>query len=229
MKKILVFAFLLLNLIANAQVRNYKNGTKSNTQLANENSKKLATTVKETKTVKTKTTNYNSDSDSSSGFGIIAGVNFANEEAIVGELNNPSARIGLTAGVTYKTQFSDFFGFGANLVYANMGATFDSDLKDELNYIQLPVFVTLGGSVFKAKIGPQVGYLVSAKFDGEDYADFLATFDFGAYIGVEVRIPNSQIGITSSYYYGLSDINEGQSDLQIRNTAFSVGLAYYLK
>jgi hypothetical protein len=225
MKKLIFILFTLSNIIVNAQVRNYKNGTKTDIQVANENLKDNS----KSNSKKESRTNNDLNSSSRTNFGILGGINFSNEQAVVGELNNPTSRTGFHVGLAFKTQFSNFVGLGSHVVYSNMGANFNSDLKDELDYVQLPIFITLGGDVFKAKIGPQIGYLISANFDGLDYIDTLNSFDFGSYVGFEILIPNSKIGITGSYYQGFTNINKDRSDLEIWNKAYSVGLIFYFK
>lgn len=207
MKKILFLALLLTGIISNAQVRNYK-GNKSGT----------------TKTTK-KVAKKDTYSDSESKFGILAGVLISNETG--DDIESTAPRTGFYAGLSYKTNFSDALGLELDLVYATMGAEFQDQYSDELNYLQLPATLNIKlGNVLSAQFGPQIGYLLSAKFDGSDYIETLNKIDYGIVAGLGVEFPNTNFGLNGRYYYGLGNINNDTSIGAINNSSYSIGAFY---
>lgn len=217
MKKIYLFAILFAVTLANAQVRNYNNGTKTAKTAKTANSSLTSTVKKESYS--------SSDSDSGSKFGIVAGVLISDEKG--DDIESTASRTGFYAGVSYKTDFSESLGLEMNLVYATMGAQFFDEIDDELNYLQLPI--TLNAKVFKVatvQFGPQIGYLISATYDGVDYIDELNELDYGLVAGLGVQFPNTNFGLSGKFYYGLANINSNSDLGEVANTSYSIGAFY---
>ena len=212
MKKSIFYILFLTACIANSQVRNYNGGSKTN----------LQTTVKPAQTAKVTTS---TNDDSSSKFGIVGGLLIANE---MGDNIEPTApRTGFYAGLSYESNFSESVGLELNLVYANMGAEFNDEFNDELDYLQMPIMVNFKAlNVLKIQVGPQIGYLLSAKFDDVDYIESLNEFDYGVVGGIGVVFPNTSFGINARYYYGLANINNEDifSVGKVTNTSYSIGV-----
>jgi len=210
MKLKMIIAFLLFGFITNAQVRNYvKSGSKIN----------------QTKSPEKKSKKSNQNADSPLNFGILAGVNLSNEKSSDFDLDSKS-RTGFYVG-GFMERTWEKYAIEVDLKYATMGAKlFEDQLLDDLTYIQL-------ASIFKIKIidplcidvGPQLGYLLSAKFDGEDYIDDLNKLDGGILAGLSADIPGSKISINARYYFGLIS-NYKDSDFDKKNNAISIGLNY---
>lgn len=102
-----------------------------------------------------------------------------------------------------------------------------------LNYLTLPVLAkySFEDAGFGAYLGPQIGYLLSAKgiFEGdsEDLKEDLKSTDISGIIGVEYFLP-AGIGISARYQLGLSNIakdaDEGEGS--IKNNALTFTLGY---
>lgn len=219
MKNTIIIFLFIFSIAAGAQVRNYKKPAVNAPQAKSQPQKK--------------TTKYNSsNADTDSKFGIVGGLLISNETG--DDIEKASSRTGFFAGFSYKTNFSETIGLETNLVYATMGAVFkdefNEDLKDNLDYLQLPIMLNIKASkVVNFKIGPQLGYLMSATIDGNEYIEYLNTLDYGVVAGVGIDFPNTNFGINSKFYYGLADIynEEYGFDNPVTNTSFSVGIHYY--
>ena len=113
-----------------------------------------------------------------------------------------------------------------NLVYATMGAEFQSQYKDNLDYLQLPVCLNIKVvEKLSFQIGPQVGYLISANFDDVDYVDTLNPIDYGLTGGLQFHFQNN-LGITGKFYQGLANINSDTGIGEVNNTSYSFGVFY---
>lgn len=218
MKNTIIIFLFIFSIAASAQVRNYK--------------KPAANTPQAKYQPQKKTTKYNSsNADKDFKFGLIGGVQISNE--IGDDIESLSPRTGFYAGISLKTKYSDTVSLEGNLVYSTMGANFTYDfytVKDELDYLQMQLLYNF--KVFNLvnfKIGPQIGSLVSATFDGEDYKDSLNGLDYGAAAGLGLEFPNTNFGINAIYYYGLADIYKDGSgfDNSVTNTSYSIGIHYY--
>jgi uncharacterized protein len=186
----------------------------------------LVTDKAEPKLEKKKRVSENEGDARKSSIGIVAGLQYSNE---VGDgLLETTPRSGYFAGLTFKANFSETLGLGIDLVYGTMGAEFKDAGLDDLQYIQMPI--TFNAKVFKVvslQLGPQVGYLLSANFDGQDYIDVLNQFDYGVVGGLAFQFPKTNLGLMGRYYYGLANLNQsGLGMTNIKNTSYSLGAFY---
>lgn len=85
---------------------------------------------------------------------------------------------------------------------------------------------------FRLEAGPQVGFLISAKSDGENSSinvkDNFKTVEFGVGLGAGYIKPSSGLGVGFRYNAGLSNINEN-STFKSTNSGFQLSLFYQLK
>jgi hypothetical protein len=167
-------------------------------------------------------------------FGVKAGANFA---SIGGdESEDFSSRTSIHFGVTAGIAVSDNFTVQPELVYSSQGATIDygggEDGDIKLNYLNLPVlgqFQVADG--FSIEVGPQFGFLMSAKADDgdeeEDIKDFVKGLDLSAGVGVNYAMA-SGLNFGARYNLGLSNVNDGDSSDEIKNqnTVIQLSIGY---
>lgn len=138
---------------------------------------------------------------------------------------------GICAGISIQNDLGPQFSLNIDCLYSEMGAKFglNSEFVDKLTYIQVPV--TLKTKVFNLlyiQIGPQVGYLLSANLDGDDYKDELKSIDYGACAGLGLEIPNTNFGFGAKLYSGIGGINKADIDFsKTTNLSYSFGVHYY--
>jgi len=172
------------------------------------------------------------------GFGIKAGVNFANQDISgSGFAIDTKSQVGFHAGVFFNFMFSDKLGLQPEALFSMQGSKFDFsgfDGKQTLNYITIPVLLRYNvAEIFSLHAGPQFGLLMSAEeeFDGGDPEDIKDDFkgtDFGLAFGAEVDLP-VKVGFGARYVLGLSDIvEEGGSwdGGEIKNGTFQLYVKY---
>jgi hypothetical protein len=183
----------------------------------------------------------------SPSFGIKAGASLTN---ITGSYTTGGAdfknKFGFHGGLVANLPISDIFSIQPELLYSMKGykstgidpyyaAT--ANVKQTLHYIDVPVLarINAGGLFFEA--GPQVGYLVAAKWslDGDgnvptrSYSgrDNLRKVDFGYAAGLGYQLPNGP-GIGLRYNGGFKNIFNTYEGAGARNSAFQLYLSYKL-
>ncbi|HET9055043.1 MAG TPA: porin family protein [Cyclobacteriaceae bacterium] len=164
-------------------------------------------------------------------------------------------KAGLAAGgfVTYSIR--NTYGFTAKVLFNQKGGQSDGgELKEQLNYIEIPVLArlffnregTVRPNVF---FGPSFGFLTGAKWkvgDGDyenvediegdlfdevdSYKDMYNTFDFGlgAGLGVNIKVGDEMyFVIDARYTYGFSDIyRRASGTVNNQNVAVTAGLSF---
>ncbi|MGO4772300.1 porin family protein [Flavobacterium sp. W22_SRS_FK3] len=165
-------------------------------------------------------------------FGVKAGVNFAN---VGGDAEDTKTLVGFQVGGFAEIKLTEKFAIQPELLYSAQGAknedsfggeTYKYDTK--LDYLNVPVmakyFIT---EAFSVEAGPQIGFLLSAKEDGEDFKDYAKSIDFGLNFGAGYDFTeNLSAGVR--YNLGLSNINdgEGSDDYKVNNSVFSLSVGY---
>jgi len=164
-------------------------------------------------------------------FGVKAGVNFA---SIGGdEADDFGSRTSFHFGVTAGIGVSDNFNVQPELVYSSQGASLDIEGIDadiKLDYVNLPIMAQFQvADGFSIELGPQFGFLMSAKVEAdgeeEDIKDDLKGLDIGAGVGVNYAMA-SGLNIGARYNLGLSDINDGEGDISNQNNVIQVSIGY---
>lgn len=169
-------------------------------------------------------------------FGPKAGLNLANitgsdadgAKIQAGLYAGAFARFGLTESIKIQPELL-FSAQGAKSEESFEGGTYTANIH--LNYIAIPVmFQYHTASGFFAETGPQVGFLMSAKFkaegESEDIKDSFKKTDFSWGLGAGYQLANG-LGINARYNFGLSKLDEaGESN--IKNGVIQVGLFYTL-
>ncbi|MFT5216374.1 MAG: hypothetical protein ACI83H_001496 [Glaciecola sp.] len=166
-------------------------------------------------------------------FGVKAGANFA---TIGGdESDDFGSRTSFHFGVTAGISVSDNFSIQPELVYSGQGASLDFEGVDadvELGYLNLPIMAQFQvADGFSIEVGPQFGFLMSAKVEAEgeeeDIKDDLKGLDLAAGVGINYAMA-SGLNIGARYNLGLSNLNDGEDsdDISNQNNVFQVSIGY---
>ena len=148
--------------------------------------------------------------------GIRAGVNFSHirtETDLIG-YSFPSGRTGYHVGYFVTAMFSDIFGAQGEMLYSSVGYKVRSTAH-KLDYLVVPLLFRYQSSpVLSVHVGPQIGYLISAKLKSEDDSEDISNghkgFDLGLAVGAEAHLPFA-LGISARYVAGL--LNAFDNDL----------------
>jgi len=167
-------------------------------------------------------------------WGAKAGLNMATEthtRSLKG--SNVKMRPGLFAGVFGEYVISDYFGIQGELLYSMMGIKvknldFGGDKTDyvtyKTDYIVLPVLAKLYvAEKLSLDLGPQFGYMISAKADGTSYYDYVdKKFDVSFGMGLSYRL-SSKFDISGRYNLGLTKLAEHSDN---KNSVIQFGIGY---
>jgi len=125
--------------------------------------------------------------DNKVGFGLKAGLNTAMEWASEGTTDS---RIGLHAGFFVEIPVARIVDIQPELLYSMQGGASDG-LTEKLDYINLPIMVKIYVNQkrsFSIDVGPQIGYLVSAKVESSNLYDFYNKVDVAICFGASYKI-----------------------------------------
>jgi len=152
-------------------------------------------------------------------FGIKGGVNFASilNENIAGV----KGRTSFNAGIVAEIETSSTTSFQAEIVYSGQGFSYEGGiipdvgeaLKDtyKLNYLNIPlVFKYYVNDEFSIGVGPQVGFLLSAKTDKGDVKvdKYFTAASFDVLFDLAYKFDNG-FNLSARYNLGLTDIWKG--------------------
>jgi opacity protein-like surface antigen len=156
-------------------------------------------------------------------FGAKAALNVA---TLTGDVEDASSLVGFQIGAFAEFKVSEKFAVQPELMYSAQGASGDNgDLK--LNYLNIPVMAKYYvAPAFSLEAGPQIGFLLSAKSEGEDAKDFVSSTDFGFNLGAGYDFTeNLSAGLR--YNLGLTNVFDFEGDdFSAKNGVFSVSLGY---
>ena len=195
-------------------------------------------------------------------FGAKAGLNMS---TLTGDAEDAKMMIGAHLGGFAEIKLSDKFAFQPELLYSMQGAKTESsysetdfgytyieteETKLKLGYLNLPLMAKyFATDKLYLEAGPQVGFLVSAKYDSDysyvviddsdgsifdsesgsesgDYKDFVKSVDFGFNFGLGYEFTENMFA-GARYNLGLSDINDvNGSDAKIGNGVFQLSFGY---
>lgn len=174
-----------------------------------------------------------------SSFGLKAGMTSANIKMSGNGMSlSMTSKIGFYAGAMADIGISENFSVQPELLYEALGAKakssdpdFGGDGSINLGYINLPILLKYKNEGFSAFVGPQIGYLLSAKSksDGEttDEKDSFKSTEVSGVIGAGYTLTNG-FGFDARYQMGLSNISkESGEDATVKNNAFMVGIHYF--
>lgn len=136
-------------------------------------------------------------------------------------------RWSLRSGLLYQTMGSEYAGFNGNEI-----VTFE----DKIKYITLPLNVNWHfGSTRKWNLnfGPSVGFVASAKTNGQDVKEAIETIQFGLSYGIGYKIEISEKFSILLDYQGMTGLSEVIKDIPIdvKNAygVFNVGGVFILE
>ena len=179
------------------------------------------------------------NSNAQVNFGAKAGVNFAD---ITGDdLDSFTGRTAFHIGFVAEIMITETFAFQPEIMYSAQGSDYEESFEGEtftgeapIDYINVPLMAKLyvGEGGFSVEAGPQVGFLMSAKFkeDGEevDIKDDLKSTDFGVNLGLGYKM-ESGLNFGARYNLGLSNANDSDIDdgAEYKNSVIQVSVGYF--
>ncbi|MBE8728012.1 porin family protein [Flavobacterium hungaricum] len=146
-------------------------------------------------------------------FGVKGGLNVS---TLTGEYEDDTkSLIGFHVGGFAEIKVIERLAIQPEVLYSAQGARFEDVLGKydaKLNYLNIPVlakfYIT---KQFTVEAGPQIGFLLSAKIDGEDAKDFYKSTDFGFNFGAGYNFTdNFSAGVR--YTVGLTGIYDNNND-----------------
>ncbi len=166
--------------------------------------------------------------------GPVAGISLANQS---GDVENNKMLFAFHAGWFVNFDVTDNISIAPQLLYSAKGCKIDPDQGDafniNLNYIEIPIWGRYNlESGLHIDFGPYIGFLMSAKWDGEDkfgdtdIKDFYTGTDFGLGFGLGYEL-ESGLGFAANYNLGLSNIADSD-DGDLKNQVIKVSLSYTL-
>lgn len=175
-------------------------------------------------------------------FGVKAGLNIAN---LGGDFEENSSLIGFQIGGLAEIKLSDSFAIQPELLFSAQGTKFEEsdefgsyEEKIKLSYLNIPIMAKYYvAPKFSIEAGPQIGFLLSAKSEGEetfegetetfdeDIKEDVKSLDFGVNFGLGFDFSeNLSAGVR--YNIGLSNVFDDSDDFKVNNSVFSLALGY---
>jgi len=163
--------------------------------------------------------------------GPIAGLQMTN---LSGDNDSDNAmKLGAHVGGVINLGITDNLSIEPQVLYSMKGTQSDqdSDLKINLNYIDVPIHIKYrldNGLFFFA--GPNIGLLLSAKFDNgedtEDIKDDMKGLDLGINVGAGYEF-ESGLGLALRYNMGFANVWD-EEDFDQKNNAIALSLYFLL-
>lgn len=177
----------------------------------------------------------------SQSFGVKGGANIStiSKENTWGDTNS---KIGFYVGAYMNAPVNALLSIQPELIYNNLGVKYENNNTSHtlnLNYISMPImfqfelipkFYVEGGPQFGVLVGNKNKYQSDSKTIIEKDKDAYNQLDLSGGIGLGFKFNNMAIG--ARYTIGFTDIKKNgstswkNSDKQLRNSGFQVGLQY---
>ncbi|MGV3638448.1 MAG: porin family protein [Flavobacteriales bacterium] len=154
-------------------------------------------------------------------YGIKGGLNIAS--LAVNEADEEQTRLGVNAGVFFRTMPEEPIGLQVELLYSGKGSSttysglfglVDQEVDLNLNYLELPILASFRvGGIVDLQVGGYAAYLLNAQVSTsgdlgaaseELDRDNFASMDFGLGGGVGFNLGPAQVGVR--YLHGLVDV-----------------------
>jgi len=159
--------------------------------------------------------------------------------------NYLKGKLGFEVGFMGEYMFNDNLALASELKYATAGDYLEMsisgmDVKSHVNtsYLQIPVMARYYfNESLSLEAGPQIGFLLSAKYDTEtsfngntvsdsgDMKDQFNSTDFGLNVGAGYKMENG-LFINLRYTLGLSDIDKDENSTS-KNNSIQFGVGYF--
>lgn len=168
-------------------------------------------------------------------FGVKGGLNLANWAG--GDVEDTKSLVGFHVGGFAEIKVIEKLAIQPELLFSTQGTTVDAgafgDFDVKTNYLNIPVLAKYYiVDKFSVEAGPQLGVLLSAKFDGEDVKDDFKTIDFGFNLGAGYHFTEN-ISVNLRYTIGLSPLadnadieDEGDYYDSAKNSVLALSFAY---
>jgi hypothetical protein len=170
--------------------------------------------------------------------GVKGGLNFAKQDV---EDFSTKNRTGFHGGAFVLVKLTKI-GIQPEIIFSQQGSKFKfngEDLESNFSYVNIPVMLKvylIAG--LNLQVGPQFGFLASAKQDTYDEAtqqlvkdqnvkEFYKKSDVSVGLGAGWDLPFG-LTIDARYNLGLSKINDGAADSAVKNQVIQVSLGYKL-
>ena len=135
-------------------------------------------------------------------YGAKAGLNISNIST-----DGASSLLAFHLGGFAELKLNDKFAVQPELLYSAQGAKVGG-VDFNLNYINIPVMAKYYvADAISIEVGPQIGFLMSAKADGVDVKEFFSSTDFGLNLGGGYNL-NEKMSLGLRYNMGLSDVEK---------------------
>jgi hypothetical protein len=152
--------------------------------------------------------------------GAKAGLNLSN---FSGTVSDKKMKPGFHIGGLVHIPLAKEFSIQPEIQFSTEGAKLNTR-PYSLGYLNIPVMVQYhSASGFYGEAGPQLGILMSAKYDGEDVKSGLNTSNLGIGVGAGYKMENG-VSIGARYNAGFSNILKGSTVLKPTN--IGIGLQY---
>ena len=163
-----------------------------------------------------------------STFGLKFGANIANLQAKVESISvSLDNKIGFHGGAFFTIPAATNFSIQPEVVYSLEGAEFkQTNSKISLHMINLPVMFQYNASGFIVEAGPQLGFLLSAKEDGQDATQGYENVNVALGMGAAYRLKQG-VGFSARYNLGLSAIaKDADQDVTIKSNVIQLGVTF---
>lgn len=159
--------------------------------------------------------------------GLKGGLNFANLDVsdIPGTYDN---RTGYHLGAFALLKFPKF-GIQPEIIYSEQGSEVKDpnlgSLESNFSYVNVPIIFklyTIGG--LNLQVGPQFGFLTSAKWGDQSIKDELKSSDFSVGLGVGWDAPFG-LSLDARYNLGVSDVSDVAA-AQIKNQVWQISAGF---
>lgn len=155
-------------------------------------------------------------------FGAKAGLNMSN---FTGDAETDS-KIGFHVGAFAEIGINEKFAVQPELLFSMLGAK-DDNANYDSNYLLIPVMAKYYATEkLSLEAGPQIGFLMSAKYDGEDIKDVYKSTDFAFNLGAGYDV-TEQINVGLRYSLGLSNVLDSDfAEAKTSNIGLAVGYKF---
>ena len=157
-------------------------------------------------------------------FGVKGGLNMSSNSE-----EGANTLLAFQLGGFAEFKVSDKFAVQPELMYSAQGAKFSgggASYTKNLNYINIPVMAKYYvADAFSLELGPQIGFLMSAKSDGVDIKEFCNSTDFGLNLGAGYNL-NETMSLGLRYNMGLTDVEKNQVVGTSKNSSIQLSFGY---
>lgn len=160
-------------------------------------------------------------------YGVKGGLNLAS----LSGANSPKTLIGYQIGGFAEIRLGNKFALQPEIVYSTQGVKYDNfgtDFTFNLNYINIPILAKYYiADALSLDLGPQIGFLTAAKFEGTDQKDNEKAFDFGFNAGAGYNV-GKNIVVGLHYNLGLLGLNKNPpaGAKEVNNSVFQFSFGY---